>query len=223
METNRCLDKVKQGYAHMNSISPQPGKAYLAEYEMKAKYAEGEHIPDVEDKVKIISNGARSSWQGKEMEIYEDENHQVSILKRNKIIQVTKKPDKGMNQERLKGFMVIKDTLLTGSKVLFCQDVKFPGTDQLSQKITLSLKKEFQKGTGIESFTFWLDKDQPKFKRIKVQYLPGRNVKEYDIVILVSDPDFKGEPFIGNAIDKVLAKKGGLLPEFQGYHLLDMR
>lgn len=223
LNRDKCISKIKESFKNLETENSNlsPDKAKFLEINVLTFY----HSPreaksqlrQMETNSKLLTNGKRIYYSSKEVDVIRDEAVQVSILKSEKIIQISKAPQSNIQTKAIVSFNAFRDSVLFNAKSYSCEVVEKNGIKH--RQIIFNLNEKDAKQTGTNKVEYLIAEETSLLKRIVIHYL-NKDADRMEMSFVKNEIRDLG--ILGSkAKFFVLDTKGNLKPSFAGYKLVN--
>jgi hypothetical protein len=165
----------------------------------------------------LYYQGRRCYFQTERLRLWQDEHYVATVLPAQRTVFLTQVALKqqGLNAAQLLG---LRDSLLLLGTLQQCtQQLQ---DKQVSRHVRLTYPGKAGAQLHLKGLDFWLTAAQ-KLQQVRVEYRPGGAVQETTLQFPLLEWLASSAELPNDARQKVLTPQGRLLPEFDGYRLVN--
>lgn len=171
--------------------------------------------------IEVISDKEHATFLTKELSVFQDKKHTVSILPDKQLIIINEYAGDNYKKEKLASFEIFQDSIFNLLITQKFEEVVISG--KTYKKAILKANAYAVKTYKMVSMEFLLDESLGVVKEVKVNYVNHPQFKSVKINILKQDLTYKNLVLKRKALANVFDSKGELLEKYKSYKLIDNR
>lgn len=165
----------------------------------------------------IYVRGRQLYYETPEIKMWQDGRIISMVLKKQRAIMLTLVPSGAANVS-VQPMVLLQDSLLRRATVQLCRQ---EADKEKSQHIRLAMSKEVTAQFGLQTLDFRLAGQPAQVRRLDATYMPGRMGRHITLMFTVQEWLTSTSILTNDAVRQVLDTKGGLLPLYRSYKLID--
>ena len=222
MAQSDCEVLLRSVYRHFASlVSPErANKNFRIDYTLRTVVRNGAVNGSSTTRMEMAVSPSQMRCRTKEVEIYRDKTHMVTVYPGKKMICVQKSLGDAEYERQIKNFTLLQDSVLSLSTVQSCRDVPYNGTK--AREIVLAVKKGVQRVIPLESVTYLIDTRHQALNRIHLKYLPSSSIAEVEMTINSFEENYRNDS-LSKPVTSLFLAGERLLPRYRDYRLVDLR
>lgn len=221
-QTNDGVAYVKQFYKEWKEKVDQNNEntIYL-KYQTEIITKDDDKLISNKTTIEVISDKEHATFSTKEMSVFQDKKHTVSILPDKQLIIINEYAGDNYKKEKLTSFEIFQDSIFSSLITQKFEEVVIEGITY--KKAILKANAYAVKTYKMASMEFLLDESLGVVKEVKVNYVNHPQFKSVKINILKQDLAYKNLVLKRKALANVFDSKGRLLEKYKSYKLIDNR
>lgn len=222
-QTNDGVAYVKQFYKEWKEKVDQNNEntIYLKYQTEITTKAEDDKLTTNKTTIEVISDKEHATFSTKEMSVFQDKKHTVSILPDKQLIIINEYAGDNYKKEKLASFEIFQDSIFSSLITQKFEEVVISG--KTYKKAILKANAYAVKTYKMAFMEFLLDESLGVVKEVKINYVNHPQFKSVKINILKQDLTYKNVVLKRKALANVFDSKGELLEKYKSYRLIDNR
>lgn len=222
-QTNDGVAYVKQFYKEWKEKVDQHNEntIYLNYQTEITTKADDDKLTTNKTTIEVISDKEHATFLTKELSVFQDKKHTVSILSDKQLIIINEYAGDNYKKEKLISFEIFQDSIFNSLTTQKFEEVVIEGITY--KKAILKANAYAVKTYKMASMEFLLDESLGVVKEVKVNYVNHPQFKSVKINILKQDLTYKNLVLKRKALANVFDSKGELLEKYKNYKLIDNR
>ncbi len=222
--TEPCMKLIQDSYKAMYPDTNIQNRAVFIDFTMITNYSSrnNKNINKTEN-AKVYSNGYKSYYISDIMDVYQDKNTSVAILKDKKTIIINYHIIGQNKKEILPQIPLIHEKIFENVTVTSCNDIKDKNNNVIKKSITLSLNEKLKTKLNINSIEYLYDIKSKNINEVMIDYPKSNNVKNLKIIYHKINMNDKSNVTKKSPLRMVFDKHNNLLSQYKNYQIKDYR
>ncbi len=212
-----CLDFLISSYKNLSTaFEPTEQTTYIrytVTSTMGAAYGSATHTTTAQ----VYANKDKSYMISSEIEVYQDQQHSVSILPNKKVIYINEFAGSVAKQTITDNMQLVQDTLFKLSRVVACDKLSQPG----HKRIELAPNETGVRLFHIRSYTVWIR--EGVVEKIRIRYSEDYKLSELVMRFEAVEPDHSSGILSKDVLTIVWDEHGNLNDQYRDFKVMDSR
>jgi hypothetical protein len=216
-----CVEHVRSVYMKINDLGARATDNHqiYMRYTLKVEYYDSIRNKNTQSNAEVSLSKNKVQFKSNEAFLYQDEIYSFNILPATKIIYWSDAPPVSIRKNYASnGLLRLQDTLFDVSIAKECRWI-----NEVDQKIILEFNQQNAHLFPFYQLEFLIDNKKDMLKKVIVRYPSGSMVKQVEYNFIKIDLDYYDPLLKKAAFNKIFLSDNHLLPEYEGYKVIDSR
>lgn len=228
-----CMALLKKTYAKLSGKSELLDGIFYMNYTIRINTDDHRSREDESPytlTVKLYSNNEKSYLISEAIEVYQDQQYSLSIIRNEKLIYLSDYAGDDAKKNKIDQLSFMQDTLFELSVITSCETVDNTwlknnriNLNDRYKKIVLELNSSGQELFKTKSLTFYINESNESIKRIIINYTESHRMDNMEVTFNEINYNYATNILNSETTSLALSSDQKLLPEYQDFTLVDTR